>query len=127
MTLPDTMLNKNPHCFIGMIRLRDSKGLTSFVTGTLISSNLVLTSAHPLFNISKIQITEMRPFEFVLNLHGDLENPSTIRVPIADYRYPKEYEVAIKKQFKYKPSSEEGYNSFLESVQHDYALLRLEK
>ena len=127
MTLPDTMLNKNPHCFIGVICLRDSKRRISFVTGTLIRSNIVLTSAHPLFNISKIQITKMRPFEFVLNLHGDLENPSTIRVPIADYRYPKEYETPLKKMFKYKPSSEEGYNSFLESVQHDYAILRLER
>jgi len=110
-----------------MIRLSDSSGRTSSVTGTLISSNLILTSANAFLEIFNIQITEMRPFEFVLNLHGDLENPSTIRVPIADYRYPKEYETPLKKMFKYKPSSEEGYNSFLESVQHDYALLRLEK
>jgi len=79
-----------------MIHLRDSLGRTSSVTGTLISSNLVLTSAHALFIISKIKITEMRPVEFVLNLHGDLENPRTIRVPIVDYRYPKEYEFILR-------------------------------
>ena len=100
--LESVMLQHHPHNCIGMIRLRDSKGRTSIATGTLISKNLVLTSAHILFNNGKIQITEMIPFEFCLNLHKDRESPATIRVPIADYKYAEEYLIPLKKMFKYK-------------------------
>jgi hypothetical protein len=48
-------------------------------------------------------------------------------VAIVDVKYPKKFEEIYRKMYKTKAKSEEGYQLFLSSIEHDFALLRLEK
>jgi len=73
--IEENMINLHPHNCIGLIRVRDYKGRVAVANGILISNNMVLTSAHVLFNNTAAEIKLRNPFEFCLNIHRTIRGP----------------------------------------------------
>ena len=95
-------MKKLPHCSIGALLSKSRKHLDAFNygTGTLISHDLVLTSAHNLYNYSTGEV--YKEIKFYPGQDGDLKDPCEIE------------DVFIPGKYILKPS-----------VEHDYALLKL--
>ena len=90
----------------------------------MVSSCTVVTSAHAFVTFNKNKVVKFEPFEFCLDLHGDIREAKVIKV--VDYRFPKEYEEICRK-IEQSNSRDEKYRLFMESVKYDFALLKLEK
>ena len=96
-------INDYPHDCLGAIICKNGSQ-RAMATGVLISSCLVLTSAHTFFSIDamdKKKITTFKPQAFFVGLEGPLEEKKALGV--AKYKINEEYKKiveAIKEEYK---------------------------
>ena len=87
--------NDYPHSCLGLIMCKNGSQ-RAVATGVLISSGLVLTSAHTFFSIDekfKIKISTFTPQAFFADLEGPLDDRRAIKV--VNYRVNEQYKEII--------------------------------
>ena len=92
---------------MGVIYIKTADTAIMVGTGFLIAGDLVLTVAHNIYSRQRGEC--FKDLVFYPGVSGELTNVHPIKV--VDYRYPKQFESCLSQ----------------ETIDHDYALLKLER